>query len=137
LDGEGAREGAQDAPGAGDFGEEAGTILGMKEVLHLAGEAAGVVIIDVADEPGGAGGEARGAAGAGRAARAGGARLGECAIAPVREEAFEAGDGEADVLVDAQEEHLARAVLGRKGGDDAPEAGEDGAEGDGECRHYR
>ena len=136
MDGEGAREGAQDAPGAGDFGEEAGTILGVKEVLQLAGEAAGVVVVDVADEPGGAGGEARGAAGAGRAARAGGARGRDGAGAPLGEEAFEAGDGVADVLVDAQEEHLARVVLGREGGDDAPEAGEDGAEGDGERCQY-
>ena len=42
LDTEGFGEGAEDAPGARDFGEEGDAFGGGEEVLELAGMAAGV-----------------------------------------------------------------------------------------------
>ena len=135
MDAEGFGEGAQDAAGAGDFGEEGRAFGGGEEVLELAGVATEVVVVDAAEEPGLAGGEAGGGLGAGVAARAGFACFGEGAGAPVGDEFFEALDGAVEVVVDAGEEGVAGGLFGRNDADDDQEAGEDGAEVGGEGVH--
>ena len=132
LEAEGSGDGAQDAAGSGDFGEEMGAFGGGEEDLESRGLAAGFVVVDVAQDPGEAAGEAGRGLGAGGAAGAGFACFREGAGAPVCDEFFEALDGAVEVVVDAREEGEAGAVIGRNDADDDLEAGEDGAEVGGE-----
>ncbi len=115
--------GALEGAGAGDFGEEGRAFGGGEEVLELAGVAAEVVVVDVADEPGVAVGEAGGGLGTGGAAGAGFAGFGQGAGAPVRDEFFEALDGAIEVVVDAGEEEIAGRLFVRNDADDGLEAG--------------
>ncbi len=134
LDAEGFGEGAEDAGGAGDFGEEGDAFGGSEEVLELARVAAKIVVVDVADEPGSAGGEAGVGSGSGGAWRAL-ALPGQGAVAPVGDEFFEALDGAVEVEVDAREEGVAVGFFARDDADDGQEAFEDGSEGGGEIGH--
>ncbi len=134
LDAEGSGEGAEDAGGAGDLGEEVSAFLRVEEVLELAGVAAGVVVVNAADEPGAAAGQALGDLGAGGAAGAV-ALFWQSVVAPVGDEGFEAADGAVEVVGDADEDWGGGGIFDRKEGDDDLEAGEDGAEGGGDAVH--
>ena len=134
LDAEGSGERAEDSAGAGDFGEEGDAFGGGEEMLELEGVAAGVVVVDVADEPGFSPREAGGGEGACRAGTAL-ARLGQGVVAPASDEFFEALDGAAEVVGDADEDFGAGGLSDGKIGDDDLEAAEDGSEEGGDGVH--
>ena len=135
LESEGSGKGAQDAAGSGDFGEQGRAFRGGEEDLESRGLAAGFVVVDVAQDPGEAAGEAGCGLGAGGAAGAGFAGFGEGAGAPVGDEFFEALDRAVEMVVDAGEEGIAGGLFGRNDADDDQEAGEDGAEVGGDRVH--
>ncbi len=140
LDAEGAGQGAQEAAGAGDFGEEAGAIRGGEEGFQLGGAGAGVVMVKGAGEPGLASGEAGlavGPGGAGRGWVGFGAGFGDGVGLPAGVEGLEAGGGSVEVVPDAHEKGRAGAVSRRDGGDDGLEAVHDGAEQGAETCHCR
>ncbi len=135
-DAEGFGEGAENAGGPGDFGEKAGAFFGFEEVFELAGETAGVVVVDVADQPGLPLGKGWGGAGMG-GARGAVALFGEGVVAPVCDEFFPAPDRAGEVVVDLGEERFAVGGFAYETPDDGLDTGEDGAEGGGEDAHAR